>query len=175
MVRRLLVVLALSSLLTACGLTTTPAPTVAVQQPTVAPTTGAPTTAPTAQPPAVTAAPTSRPAPVGALPAPLYVLEGGQVVRIDVDGTTKTTLTDERPFTPGALAITDLAVSPVDGALAYVLQGANGNTLVMTDANGTNRRVLLENEPVATPRWSRDGSAVAVQIGQPSADDTLWK
>jgi hypothetical protein len=175
MVQRLLVVLALCSLLTACGLTTTPAPTVAVQQPTAAPTIAAPTTAPTAPPPAVTAAPTSGPAPAGALPAPLYVLEGGQVVRIDVDGTTRTTLTDERPFTPGALAITDLAVSPTDGALAYVLQGANGNTLVMTDANGTNRRVLLENQSVATPRWSRDGSAVAVQLGQPSADDSPWK
>jgi dipeptidyl aminopeptidase/acylaminoacyl peptidase len=96
-------------------------------------------------------------------------------VRIDVDGTTKTTLTDERPFTPGALAITEVAISPADGALAYVLQGANGNSLVMTDANGANRRVLLENQSVATPRWSRDGSAVAVQVGQPSADDSPWK
>jgi len=86
------------------------------------------------------------------------------VVRIDVDGTTKTTLTDEQPFIPGALAITELAISPADGALAYVLQGANG----------ANRRVLLENQPVATPRWSRDGSAVAVQVGQPSASDTPW-
>jgi hypothetical protein len=93
MIRRLLVVLALGSLLTACGLATTPAPTVAVQQPTAAPSAAAPTTAPTAQPPAVTAAPTSEPIPTAALPAPLYVLEGGQVVRIDVDSTTKTTLT----------------------------------------------------------------------------------
>jgi dipeptidyl aminopeptidase/acylaminoacyl peptidase len=175
MIRRVLLVLALGSLLTACGQTATPAPTVAVQQPTAAPTTAAPTTAPTAQPPAVTAAPTSEPAPAGALPATLYVLEGGQVVRIDVDGTTKTTLTDEQPFTPGALAITEVAVSPADGALAYVLQGTNGNTLVMTDANGKNRRVLLENQSVASPRWSRDGSAVAVQVGQPSASDTPWK
>jgi hypothetical protein len=170
MVRRLLMVLALGSLLTACGQTATPAPTVAVQQPTAAPTTAA-----TAQPPAVTAEPTSEPAPAGALPAPLYVLEGGQVVRIDTDGTTKTKLTDEQPFTPGALAITEMAVSPADGALAYVLHGANGNTLVMTDANGKNRRVLLENQSVASPRWSRDGSAVAVQVGQPSADDSPWK
>jgi dipeptidyl aminopeptidase/acylaminoacyl peptidase len=94
------------------------------------------------------------------------------VVRIDVDGTTKTKLTDEQPFSPGALAISEVAISPTDGALAYVLQGANGNSLVTTDANGANRRMLLENEPVATPRWSRDGSAVAVQVGQPSASDT---
>jgi len=177
-IRRTLVALALGGVLAACGATQPaaplPAPT-ADGQPTAAPTL-LPTTAPTstAQPTTQpTAQPTGRPA-ANTLPAPLYALEEGQVVRIEVDGTTKTTLTDEEPFAPDALAIVALAVSPADGALAYIVQRPAGGTLVVTDASGENRRALLEDVPVSGPRWSPDGSALAVQVAYP-LDDSPWR
>ncbi|NJN18372.1 MAG: hypothetical protein HC822_20005 [Oscillochloris sp.] len=115
-----------------------------------------------------------RPPPAGVLPAPLYILEEGQVVKIEVDGVSKTTLTNEPSIGGGALAIVGLSVSPLDSALAYVIQVAEGNTLVLTDANGENRRALLENVSVSQPHWSPDGSAIAVAIWESQEGDSVW-
>jgi dipeptidyl aminopeptidase/acylaminoacyl peptidase len=103
-------------------------------------------------------------------------LEEGQVVRLEADGSTRTTLTAEQPFTGDALAVIELAVSPTDGTLAYIVQGADaGNTLVLTDADGANRRELLTNAPISAPRWSPDGSAITVQASVFGASDSTWQ
>jgi dipeptidyl aminopeptidase/acylaminoacyl peptidase len=192
--RQSLVVLALGALLVACGgpqLTpvptvvpttsaTEPTPVPATAVPTSAPTVAAPTSVPTIAPPvptvAPTSAPTSVPGPPAILPAPLYLLEGGQVMRVERDGASKTRLTTEQPMNDdGALAIIDLAVSPAGDTLAYIVQVEGGNTLVLTDANGDNRRVLLENVGISAPRWSPDGSALAVQLWSQNDLSSPWQ
>jgi dipeptidyl aminopeptidase/acylaminoacyl peptidase len=187
MFRKWSLVIPLATALVACGPITAPTPTV---QPTTAPTTVVveptsgratavpPTTEPTVAAPTVapTTAPTSAPAPVGVLPAPLYLLENGQIARLEVDGQTRTPITDEEPVAAEMLAIIEFAASPVDSSLAYVLQGIDGgNTLIVTDAEGQNRRVLLQNVPLSAPRWSPDGSALAVQMFPPFASGSPWQ
>jgi dipeptidyl aminopeptidase/acylaminoacyl peptidase len=66
------------------------------------------------------------------------------------------------------LAVINFDVSPVDGSLVYVVQGAGGNLLVRADARGQQRTVLLNNVSVNNPRWSPDGNRIAVQIADPS-------
>lgn len=57
-----------------------------------------------------------------------------QLYRMEPDGKTKTQLTSE------SLDVTDYDVSPVDGALAYVAS----NQLLLANADGSNRRVLID-------------------------------
>jgi hypothetical protein len=127
---------------------------------------------PTPQAQHPTATPPIQSPPAAILPAPIYLLDDGQVVRIEADAVTRTTITRERPFTEGAPAIAELAVSPADGALAYTLLGESANTLVTTDADGQGRRVLLEGVRLAGLRWSTDGSALALQIVVPLGADS---
>jgi hypothetical protein len=136
---------------------------------TVAPTafaTPSPVAAPTA-----TAAPVASavPSPIqGFLPAPLLFLRAGQIVRMERDGTTIVPMTHEQPGQPDILAVINFDVSPVDGSIVYVVQGAGGNLLVRADARGQQRTVLLNKVPVNNPRWSPDGSQIAVQIAEPA-------
>lgn len=143
---------------------------------TTVPTTVAPTTAPTAAPPDATPppaapAPTTPPAtamPASAnaiLPAPLYILDTGQIVRIERDGETRRQITNEAPPAPDALAIVQFDASPVDGTLVYIVQGVGAPpVLVRTDADGGNRTVLLDTLPVSAPRISPDGTTIAMHI-----------
>lgn len=102
---------------------------------TTVPTTVAPTTAPATAPTAA-GSPTAAPAPAtspaatampaladAVLPAPLYVLDTGQIVRIERDGVTRRQITNEAPPAPDALAIVQFDASPVDGTLVYIVQG----------------------------------------------------
>jgi len=71
------------------------------------------------------------PAPDGILPAPLYYLGGGQeaqsqIFRLERDGKTIIKITDERPASPGILAVLEFDISPADGSLAYIVQGPQG-------------------------------------------------
>jgi WD40-like Beta Propeller Repeat len=109
------------------------------------------------------------PAPGGILPAALYYLGGGQeaqsqIFRLERDGKTITKITDEKPASPGILAVLEFDVSPADGSLAYIVQGAAGNMLVQADKDGKHRRVLLSGASVSNPLWSPDGKQIAVQI-----------
>jgi dipeptidyl aminopeptidase/acylaminoacyl peptidase len=174
---RILFILAIGALLAACASPAvaplpTSEPTITVGQPTSAPTM---LPEPTAVPATPTVAPTAAPEPAAVLPAPLYFLEEGQVVRLETDGRTRTTLTNEVPFTSDALAIIELAVSPSDGTLAYIVQGDGGNTLVLTDADGANRRELIAGAPINAPRWSPDGSAIVVQASSFVEGETPWQ
>jgi len=113
--------------------------------------------------------PSAAQAPGGILPVPLYYLGGGQeaqsqIFRLERDGKTITKITDEKPASPGILAVLEFDVSPADGSLAYIVQGAAGNMLVQADKDGKNRRVLLPGASVSNPLWSPDGKQIAVQI-----------
>ncbi|HEU5102176.1 MAG TPA: hypothetical protein VFU22_24305 [Roseiflexaceae bacterium] len=62
------------------------------------------------------------------------------------------------------LTIVELAVSPADGALAYLVQSADGYTLVHADADGKNRRELLPAGSISQLRWSPDGTQIAAAV-----------
>jgi hypothetical protein len=185
--RRLPIVL-LAVALSACGgaapqapATSQPAPTAAAAQPTalaatVAPPTAAPeptaapTTAPTTAPEPTTSTNSgdATPQPGAVLPAPvLYIAneqsQMNQIWRLERDGTTRTMLLEEPPA-QGMLTIVELAVSPANGALAYLVQGADGYTLVRADADGKNRKELLPAGSISQLRWSPDGKQIAVSI-----------
>jgi hypothetical protein len=99
------------------------------------------------------------------LPAPLYVLDTGQIVRIERDGVTRRQITNEAPPAPDALAIVQFDVSPVDGTLVYVIQGVGTPpVLVRTAADGGNRTTLLDTLPVAAPLLSPDGATIALRV-----------
>jgi dipeptidyl aminopeptidase/acylaminoacyl peptidase len=148
-------------------------PTAALATATVPPTTApeptaAPTDEPTEEP---TAAPTDE-ASADVLPAPLYTVLGGQIVRFERDGTTRTPITAE-PSAGDALAVTDFAVSPQDNALAYLVQKPGGGTaLIGADAAGKDRTVLFDqpNAGAGNPVWSPDGATIAVGLTEFAPD-----
>lgn len=118
-------------------------------------------------------APTAAPAANALLPAPFYMVRGDhgdQIVRVERDGKTQTPITKE-PIQGFMTSIVELAVSPVDSALAYVIQTNPGMALIVTDADGGKRTVLFQNRYtyVDTPLWSPDGKTLAVAMNQESS------
>lgn len=188
---RQLPIVLLAALLSACGgsapqapATPPPAPTTAAAQPTApAPTAPQPTIA-AAQPTILsepTVAPSVMPEPTVAqlsgvvLPAPLLYTaneQGGinQIWRLERDGKTRTMLVEEPPA-KDMVTIVEFAVSPANGALAYLVQETGGYTLVRTDADGKNRKQLLPTGGISQLRWSPDGTQLALSIGR-AADAT---
>jgi dipeptidyl aminopeptidase/acylaminoacyl peptidase len=155
--------------LTACTGPSAAVPTAA--PPTGAPTAALPTAPATASPAEATPAPQPAPTalqPVASiLPAPLYILAGGQIVRIERDGVTRKQITDEPPPDPDALAIVQFDVSPVDGTIVYVVQGAGAPPLlVRIAADGSNRTVLSDNLYITSPLISPDGTTIAVGVSE---------
>lgn len=159
------IALLLLILITACS---TPAP----QQPGIAspaPDTAsaAPSIAASIVPAASAAASAAADTAAGPLPAPLLFIRAGQIVRLERDARTITQITSEQAGQADMLAVIDFDVSPVDGSLVYVVQGRVGNMLVRSDAQGQQRAVLLPNAPVMRPRWSPDGTQIAIQVSPP--------
>lgn len=120
----------------------------------------------TATNPAPTEEPAETSAPATSLPHTLYFLgnehEGlVQVFRLERDGANRQQVTSEGDN------VSDYDVSPVDGSVAYV---AN-NQLLLINADGSNRRVLVDggtvdpNNPflnaISSPVFSRDGQTLA--------------
>lgn len=169
-VTRLLLVMPLI-FVTACGgATGSPATAIPAAPPTetVAPTVAPPTATPqqtTATPdPTLTVAPTAAPVAL-VLPAPLYLLDRGQIVRIERDGLTRTQITAEPPPIPDALPIVEFDVSATDGTLVYTLAGTwLPPTLVRATANGAEKTTLLEGVWYGWPRISPDGTLVAIGV-----------
>lgn len=175
--RSSLFALTLSALLAACAapsgsqpptsFTPTPAPPTAVVYPTARPTT-APTAVPTA---AATTAPTTpspapSPAAGAALPQPLYLLQAGQIFRLEADGATRTQITYEVPFRPDVVAVTEFAVSPADGSLAYVVQRQGTSVLVRSGPGGEEPAPIFDS-PAASPSFplfTPDGEFVAARL-----------
>ena len=125
-----------------------------------------------------TASQTSAPPPatltfngVPILPHPIYFISdqsiGKQIWRMSFDGKTLDQITNEDS------PVTGLDVSQVDGTLAYV----SNNQLLLADAGGGNRRLLLAGQTVAQgsitdrltkeisdPLWSPDGTSLAYSL-----------
>lgn len=168
--------LAMTVLLSACGapattpptaFTPTPAPPTAVVFPTAMPTT-APTAAPTEAPTAAAATPTPAPT-AGAeelLPQPLYLLQAGQIFRLERDAATRTQITTEVPFRPDVVAVTEFAVSPADGSLAYVVQREGTSVLVRSGPDGEDPAPIFDSAAAGPsfPLFTPDGEFVAARL-----------
>ncbi len=138
-----------------------PAPTPAqptAAQPTAAPTAPQPTAAPTAPQPTA--------APGGALlPAPLYILEDGQIARVERDGATRAVITAEPAPLAGLEPIAEFAVAPA-GALAYIVGDVEADRLVLADGRGQGPSTRYEqaghelSDMVFTP----DGQALVLRL-----------
>ncbi len=114
----------------------------------------------------VPVAQTSSPA---VLPAPLYYLNAqGQIMRLERDGVTSTTVT------PNDAGIADYDVSPDGRMLVYV----SGNDLILFDVTSSARTVRLAGETfpaddyasmftksITSPRFSPDGSQIVFGMG----------
>jgi len=91
------------------------------------------------------------------LPHTFYYLADGQVFRMERDGKTVTQIT----FEP--VNVTDYDISLADGSVAYV---AN-NQMLLVNAHGSNRRVLVDGEPrennpwITSPVFSPNGQTLA--------------
>ncbi len=140
----------------------TPLPTITRLPPT-------PTASPSpTRKPTVTRSPSSSPI---KLPAPLYFIDADkkQIFRLETDGKTVTQVTSE------AKPVTSFDVSPKDGALVYVCD----NNLVVTDAFGRDRKVLISDslamekpndsiywtKSISAPHWSPDGTQIVYGKG----------
>jgi hypothetical protein len=87
------------------------------------------------------------------LPRSLYYIDDGQIYRMDRNGITIMQVTFETD------SVVDFDVSPVDGTVAY----SSGNQLILVDANGVNRQVLVSSETdfLFYPNWSPNGQILA--------------
>ena len=152
---------AVALLLAACAAPPAPPPP---PTPTAAPTaaaTVAPTTAPVAS-----ASPS--PVPTSAqqrLPAPLYVLELGQIARIEPDGVTRTLLTAETVELDGVRPIATFTLSSL-GTLAYVVGDRAADRLMVADARGRSARVLYEQpgHELSDLRFAPDGESLLFRL-----------
>ncbi|MDX1687295.1 MAG: hypothetical protein R3248_04865 [Candidatus Promineifilaceae bacterium] len=137
-------------------------PATATAAPMMAPTTTATAVATVLPEETPTAAPTTAGEQV--LPAPLYYLREGQIMRLEIDGVTVTQITNE------ASPVTDFDVSPDGDRLAYV----SDNDLIEADADGGNRVIKVGGEvygeddtaaritqEISHPRFSPDGGRLA--------------
>ncbi|MEF3274506.1 MAG: hypothetical protein K6356_08925 [Chloroflexus sp.] len=116
--------------------------------------------------PSESGTPTIAPVSVTAvLPAPLYVLAAGQIMRIERDGMTQTQITNEPAPAPDLLAIIEFDVAPTTDTLVYVVQSIDKPPiLVRTDMNGNQRTVLLDDRSVLFPLLSPDGNTIAFSV-----------
>lgn len=81
------------------------------------------------------------------LPAPLFYLESGALMRLEMDGLTRSQVVEP--------PVQCMDVSPRDGSLAYLVD----DELILANARGGEPRTLL---PIAgCPSWSPDGSLIA--------------
>jgi hypothetical protein len=162
--RRLMLICGALLLVGACqSAPPAPTPVASVGTPTSAPATSAPapTAAPTSAPqptsPPATAmpAPTATAAPLAAvLPAPVYLIDDGQIWRMERDGQTRRQVTFE------SSDIYDFDIGATDNALAYAVGDGEVRTIVLLDASG--RRELITG-PVWGPQIAPSGEPIAFQ------------
>ncbi len=161
--------------------TPVPVPTISPTRPaTVAP---APTISPTRPAPTVpvptaSASPTSSPTPTvqaavtpglptadSRLPAPLYLLQAGQIARIERDATTRKVITAEHVAIPDVDPIANFASSP-SGGLAYIVGDTDQDRLVLTDAQGQGARTIYaqQGHELSDLVFTPDGQALMLHL-----------
>ncbi|MEO7909352.1 MAG: hypothetical protein ABIV47_06845, partial [Roseiflexaceae bacterium] len=133
----------------------TAAPTEAAPTSVSQPTTSSPTSAVAPQPTAAMPQPTAIAPAAALLPAPIYLLDGGQIWRMERDGQTRRQLT----FEP--TDIFDFAIGATDNALAYVVGVEEASTIVLLDESG---RTELIRGSMWGPQISPSGEQIAFQI-----------
>src|SRR5215213_2298208 len=137
--------------------TSAPQPTATVPAPTSAPKPTATVLAPTSAP-----KPTAPPTAAALLPASVYLLDDGQIWRMERDGQTRRQLTFE------SSDIYDFDVGATDNALAYAVGDGEERTIVLLDRSG---RTELIRGPVWGPQIAPSGEHIAIQIE--ATDDAI--
>ncbi|MEI7768696.1 MAG: hypothetical protein WCI67_01845, partial [Chloroflexales bacterium] len=120
-----------------------------------------PTAGETSGPPKPTAAP-----PQGAaLPAPLYVLDNGQIARIERDGKSRVLVTDEKVDIQGLPPIATFAMAST-GDMAYVVGDLKADRLVRAGPHGEGRRTIYEakGHELSNLVWSIDGAQIYLRM-----------
>ncbi|NJN15862.1 MAG: hypothetical protein HC822_06015 [Oscillochloris sp.] len=142
----------------------TTAATPAPPAPTAAPPRGT-ETFPTTAPAGSLASATPAEAPAALLPAPLYVLERGQIARIEPDGATRNQVTRERLEIEGFPPISNFAVGP-GSELAYVVGALEGDRLVRTGPQGEDNRTIYSDpgHELSHLVWAADGESLFLRL-----------
>ncbi|MEF3274703.1 MAG: hypothetical protein K6356_09960 [Chloroflexus sp.] len=107
-----------------------------------------------------------RPTPdVRILPAPLYVLDRGQIARIDPDGSTRRQLTRVRIEFEGIPPISDADLHPTAG-LVYVVGATRGDQLVRAAVDGSDPQLVYfaEDYQFSAVRWSPDAQYIYLRL-----------
>jgi len=125
---------------------------------------------PAASAPAATAAPTAA-GPSGTitrqavLPAPLYVLDQGQIARIERDGVTRAQVTRERIDVEGYPPVNEFDAGP-GGRIAYVVGDVDADRLSVADGRGGEPEVLysVPGHELSDLLWSPDGAAIYLRL-----------
>ncbi|MGB9737660.1 TolB family protein [Chloroflexus sp.] len=99
------------------------------------------------------------------LPAPLYILDRGQIARIEADGATRRQLTRERIEFAGIPPISDMDLHPTAG-LIYVVGDAQGDRLVRASLDGDNpETIFFETDyQLSAVRWSPDAQFIYLHL-----------
>jgi hypothetical protein len=152
---------------TSTPLASTRPPALATPVPTLRPTSAAspaPTSA-TSGPPAPTAAPTVAPAGGGILPAPIYVLDNGQIARIERNGKTRALVTSEKVEMQGLQPIATFAMAPT-GDMAYVVGDVKADRLVRAGPHGEDKHTIYEaaGHELSDLVWSSDGAQIYMRL-----------
>lgn len=111
------------------------------------------------------ASPSPRPTPARPdLPAPLYVLERGQIARIERDGT-RSLVTEERTEITGVPPIAAFAVGP-SNMLAYVVGDLSADRLVLIKGRGGEATILysVAGHELSDLVFTPDGSALMLRL-----------
>jgi hypothetical protein len=149
----------------------TPRPALPSPVPTLGATAAPTVAAPTAAAPSATAEAPGPPAPTAApptgdvLPAPLYVLDNGQIARIERDGATRALVTEETVEVDGLPPIATFAASP-QGDLAYVVGDLRQDRMVVVGPRGENPRIIysVEGHELSDLSWSPDGAQIYLRL-----------
>lgn len=99
------------------------------------------------------------------MPAPLYVLERGQIARIERDARTRVLLTSESSALPGVPPIATFTVAP-SGALAYVVGDLDADRLSIAGPGGENVTVLysVPGHELSDLLFTPDGAAILLRL-----------
>ncbi|MFV9505232.1 MAG: TolB family protein [Oscillochloridaceae bacterium umkhey_bin13] len=127
------------------------------------------TVTPTVTVPAATPTPARNPSPQPLppevrLPAPLFLLQGGQIARIEPDTLTRTIITAERVQVPNLEPIATFAASA--DQLAYIVGDLEADRLVLTDSQGENARIRYSSSghELSDLRFSPDGRYLFLRL-----------